>query len=170
MSDSQKLHRHKSSCTIYLQPITVPPQQQNISPKPSTTVSTSSSTAPSSLTEIPLSSESETESFHSSVSETKPPNQSAVASVRTMTENFQKLLSQVNGHLNKNNISYFHQTSYLQATSEIKKLKRNNHSIEEEQTNLLNINEELSRETERLGNEERSWEIEREVHSRVAIF
>ena len=87
-----------------------------------------------------------------------------------MTENFQKLLSQVNGHLNKNNISYFHQTSYLQATSEIKKLKQDNHSIEEEQTNLLNINKELSSETERLGNEERSWEIEREVHLRVAIF
>jgi len=138
---SPKLHRHKSSCTITLRPITVPAQKQVSSPKPSITVSNSSSTSLSYLSDVPSSCESEAESFHSSVSHTKAPSQSAVASVRTMTENFQKLLSQ--------------------ATSEIKKLKRENQSIELEQNNLLDINEELSRETGRLESEENSWEVER---------
>lgn len=140
---SPKVKRHKSSCSIILKPIKVPPQKQICVQQPPIMVSDSSSTSLSYLSDAPSSSESEADSFHSSVSESKAPHhQSAVESVRTMTENFQKLLSQ--------------------ATSEIKKIKKENAAIELEQKNLLNINEELSRETERLAMEEKSWEIERE--------
>jgi len=142
MAEASKLTRHKSSCTIILKPIKVPPQKQICGQQPSIMASASSSTSLSYLSDVPSSSESEADSFHSSVSESKAPHQSAVESVRTMTENFQKLLSQ--------------------ATSEIKKIKKENAAIELEQTNLLNINEELSRETERLAMEESSWEFERE--------
>jgi len=142
MAEASKLTRHKSSCTIILKPIKVPPQKQIFGQQPSIMASASSSTSLSYLSDVPSSSESEADSFHSSVSESKAPHQSAVESVRTMTENFQKLLSQ--------------------ATSEIKKIKKENAAIELEQTNLLNINEELSRETERLAMEESSWEFERE--------
>jgi len=140
---SPKVKRHKSSCSIILKPIKVPPQKQICVQQPPIMVSDSSSTSLSYLSDAPSSSESEADSFHSSVSDSKAPHhQSAVESVRTMTENFQKLLSQ--------------------ATSEIKKIKKENAAIELEQKNLLNINEELSRETERLAMEEKSWEIERE--------
>ena len=73
----------------------VPPQKQILAQQPSSTGSESSSTSLSYLTDLPSSSESEADSFHSSVSESKSSKQSAVESVRTMTENFQKLLSQV---------------------------------------------------------------------------
>jgi len=139
---SPKVKRHKSSCTIILKPIKVPPQKDTCVQQPPVMASDSSSNSLSYLSDAPSSSESEADSFHSSVSESKAPHQSAVESVRTMTENFQKLLSQ--------------------ATSEIKKIKRENAAIELEQKNLLDINEELSRETERLAMEENSWEIERE--------
>merc|ERR1712156_371062 len=86
--------------------------------------------------------ESETESFHSSVSDVKPSTSTNVENVRSITENFQMLLAK--------------------ATKEIKKLKKENSSIEEEQKNLQNINEELSRETERLVREENTWKVERE--------
>eukprot|EP00092_Neocalanus_flemingeri_P013992 GFUD01015094.1.p1 GENE.GFUD01015094.1~~GFUD01015094.1.p1 ORF type:complete len:491 (+),score=186.69 GFUD01015094.1:56-1528(+) len=159
MSDSDKripkLHRHKSSCTIFLQPMRVPPQHLNtvnkipITPPltpmldkaedlTSAPIAEREDTSP----DVPSSNESEADSFHSSVSDTKPPSQTAVDNVRTLSDNFQKLLSQ--------------------ATEEIKKLKSENIATEEEQNNLLNINKELSRETERLVSEEHQWEIERE--------
>ena len=160
MAEASKLTRHKSSCTIILKPIKVPPQKQICGQQPSIMASASSSTSLSYLSDVPSSSESEADSFHSSVSESKAPHQSAVESVRTMTENFQKLLSQVFCSLKRCALATL---IIFKATSEIKKIKKENAAIELEQTNLLNINEELSRETERLAMEESSWEFEREV-------
>jgi len=156
-----KLHRHKSSCTIYLQPVTVPPQpldSESTRSTSSTVSSTPISTTPAEMSEalsLPSPAEnedtdtdassypdSEADSFHSSISDPNTPSQAAVQSVRTLTDNFHKLLSQ--------------------ATADITKLRSENLAIEEEQNNLLNVNQDLSREMDRLVSEENQWEIERE--------